>query len=168
MGNDITPEITVNFSKKIETTTFDAMSLSKNPMDTIYRHKEKANTFTVNVFMFIPQNLIPISNSNKNPTKTYVSLIDDVIYLTYTTNLFTDFKLNGTLPKGDTDLTNCLDFTIEFDSRDIKHCDAYYFQFDLTLEEKYYNEVLGIIMNTKNDDPITRRGTVTTVRDRGN
>ncbi len=76
-------------SKKIETANFKPENYSKRLLLTVYRHKNKANTYTIYIATFIKQDLDSIKKDLENikqPNSAYKMLIEDKISLIYNKN----------------------------------------------------------------------------------
>ncbi|NQX85753.1 MAG: hypothetical protein HRT67_07585 [Flavobacteriaceae bacterium] len=166
MINSIIQNIEVVFSKKIETSSFASKRYSKKPRPllTIYRNKSKSNTYTIDIATFIKQDLDDV----KEPKSGFETLIENKILLTFNKdNPLVDVKPNNPIRDKFISIPNCIKFTVEYYSK-ASDFDFYYFQIDLTLEEKTFNKLEGVVIYNQNDDPETSRGTVTTVRDDDN
>ncbi|OSY88667.1 hypothetical protein WH52_03035 [Tenacibaculum holothuriorum] len=149
--------ITVNFCNKINATAIPESEISKGaPLANIYKTSPTADTYTVNIVSYVPTTL-NIDNP-PNPDEV-ISLDNNAGYLYLAYKGLQD--VNTPINQGK---VNCRTFWFEFDANDgATQFDLYQTQFVYSVGSEAGNAE-AILVQERNDDPDTDRGTVTTVR----
>ncbi|PKH49583.1 hypothetical protein CXF68_02245 [Tenacibaculum sp. Bg11-29] len=150
--------ITVNFCNKINGPKVPLSEVSKGaPLANIYKTTPTGNTYTVNIVSHVP---ISLNADNPSDPNEVVSLDNGAGYL------YLAYKglqeVNTAINQGK---VNCRTFWFEFDAQeDATEFNIYHTQFVYSVDGSAGNAE-AILVQERNDDPDTDRGTVVTTRD---
>lgn len=150
--------ITVSFCNKINSTPIPLSEVSKGtPLANIYKTTPTGNTYTVNIVSHVPINLNKDTPSNPDEV---ISLDNGAGYL------YLAYKglqeVNTPINQGK---VNCRTFWFEFDANDgATQFDLYHTQFVYSTDVSA-GSAEAILVQERNDDPDTDRGTVVTTNE---
>jgi hypothetical protein len=147
--------ITVSFCNKINPISIPLSEISKGtPLANIYKTTPTGNTYTVNIVSHVPVNL----NIDTPPNPDEVISLDNnagYLYLGYKGLQ----EVNTAINQGK---VNCRTFWFEFDANDGQtEFNIYHTQFVYSTDGSA-GSAEAILVQERNDDPDTDRGTVTT------
>ena len=149
----------LNFFNKINQEPFKITSVSQQPLTNIYTNKND-DGYIVNVLAHMPTDLTELKADSL-----YSGFYLDKhqkIYFNYNGII----KIHTSVENQNKGIILCRDFNIEYDSiSNVPEVfDMYYFQIEYKILSQDTQSVEAIIVQDKNLDPETDRGTVTTVR----
>ncbi len=152
--------ITLNFCNKINCAPIPLNQVSAGtPLANIYKTTATGNTYTVNIVSHVPVNL----NIDTPPNPDEVISLDNnagYLYLAYKGLQ----KVNTPINQGK---VNCRTFWFEFNANDgATQFDLYHTQFVYSTDGSA-GSAEAILVQERNDDPETDRGTVFTTRGNG-
>lgn len=148
--------ISVNFCNKINCTPIPANEVSKGtPLANIYKQENTTNSYVVNIVSHVPTNIEP--DTPKFPENA-ISLDNDTgcLYLSYNGLQ----EVNTPMNQGN---VNCRVFWFEFNATEnAQEFNLYHTQFVYSIDSSIAGSAEAILVQERNDDPRTDRGTVTT------
>lgn len=149
----------LNFFNKINQEPFKITSVSQQPLTNIYTN-ESDDGYIVNILAHMPTDLIEL----KADTISSGFYIDSNQKIYFNYNGIT--RIRTSIENHNKGIILCRDFNIEYDSisNTPSVFDLYYFQIEYKILSQDTQSVEAIIVQDKNLDPETTRGTVTTVR----
>ncbi|WP_346882194.1 hypothetical protein [uncultured Algibacter sp.] len=156
--------LSTKFCHKINKEQIKSIYISEEPLTTIYKSQQEG-AYTVNIVAYVPTSLKNLKDIN----------LGSGIFLNEEKTLFLNYNgvsnVNTSVQKtNDSGVLLCREFNVEYDCDDqvLENYNLYHIQFDYKLLPKKFQSVEAIIVKLINEDPVTDRGTVTTVRDDDN
>ena len=154
-------EFEIKFCKKVNEKPLQNWEISRIPLANIY-NSSKSDTYTVNIFAYIPTDF----TVTKEPNQSLIDLMpeeENKLFFSYNGVCAVKTSMSSI---EESKLTLCRNFSIEYDASGAEPIEynLYHIQLYYRIVVNHAQRVAAIIVHDKNFDPVTSRGTVTTVR----